>query len=122
MYLDNQLESTFCQIDMKNHPNIIVESIYKHPHLSIAEFNSTHSEPLLDKASKEKKILILLGDSNINLNNLCFNSNVQSFIHQSYFSGVQKAWILHHLLIPKLRWPLLIYDLFVILALSYAMY
>ena len=32
-----------------------------------------------------------------------------NLIHRSFFLGVQKAWILHHLLIPKMKWTLLIY-------------
>ena len=80
MYLDSQIESTFCEIHMKNQPNIIIGSIYKHPNLSITEFNNTHLAPLLDKASEERKILILLGDFNINLNNLGTDSHVESFM------------------------------------------
>ena len=31
-------------------------------------------------------------------------------IHKSSFKGNQKLWILHHLLIPKIQWTLLIYE------------
>ena len=31
-------------------------------------------------------------------------------IHKCHLRGVQKVWILHHLLIPRARWPLLIYE------------
>ena len=31
-------------------------------------------------------------------------------IDKSFFTGQQKIWILHHLLIPRIRWPLQIYE------------
>jgi len=31
-------------------------------------------------------------------------------IDKCHLTGVQKIWILHHLLIPRARWPLLIYE------------
>ena len=34
-----------------------------------------------------------------------------SLIDKSSHRGVHKIWILHHLLIPRLRWPLLIYEI-----------
>ena len=33
-----------------------------------------------------------------------------SIIDKSFFSGTQKLWILQHLLIPRIQWPLMIYD------------
>ena len=29
----------------------------------------------------------------------------------SYFSGTQKLWIMQHLLVPRIQWPLLIYEM-----------
>ena len=34
-----------------------------------------------------------------------------SLIDKSPHRGIHKVWILHHLLIPRLRWPLLIYEI-----------
>ena len=31
-------------------------------------------------------------------------------IDKSFFNGTQKLWILHHLLIPRIQWPLLVYE------------
>ena len=31
-------------------------------------------------------------------------------IDRSHFTGTQKLWILQHLLIPRIQWPLLIYE------------
>ena len=34
-----------------------------------------------------------------------------SVIDKSHFTGTQKLWILQHLLIPSIQWPLLIYEI-----------
>ena len=39
-----------------------------------------------------------------------------SVIDRSHFTGTQKLWILQHLLIPRIQWPLLIYEIPVSLA------
>ena len=39
-----------------------------------------------------------------------------SVIGQSHFTGTQKLWILQHLLIPRIQWPLLIYEIPISLA------
>ena len=40
----------------------------------------------------------------------------QSVIDKSHFTGTQKLWILQHLLIPRIQWPLLIYQIPISLA------
>jgi len=67
MYLAKSLESTFCEIPIKNQPNVIVGTIYKHPLMPVTEFSTKYLVNLLDKISKEGKLLVLLGDFNINL-------------------------------------------------------
>ena len=57
-----QLESTFIEVVNENRRNAIVGCIYKHPNMHITEFISDFLEPLLTKASLEKKEFILLGD------------------------------------------------------------
>ena len=37
-------------------------------------------------------------------------------IDKSHFTGTQKLWILQHLLIPRIQWPLLIYEIPISLA------
>ena len=34
-----------------------------------------------------------------------------SLMNKSYFKDTHKLWILQHLLIPRIQWPLLIYEL-----------
>ena len=31
-------------------------------------------------------------------------------IDKSFFKGTQKLWILEHVLIPRIQWPLLVYE------------
>ena len=40
----------------------------------------------------------------------------QSIIDKSHFTGSQKLWILKHLLISRIQWPLLIYEIPISLA------
>ena len=39
-----------------------------------------------------------------------------SVVDKSHFIGMQKLWILQHLLIPRIQWPLLIYEIPISLA------
>ena len=39
-----------------------------------------------------------------------------SVIDKSHFTGTQKLWILQHVLIPRIKWPLLIYGIPISLA------
>ena len=67
--------------------NTIVECIYKHLNIAIAEFNSDFLEPLLTKVSFENKEIILLGDYNINLLNCESDKNTSTFLElMLYFS------------------------------------
>ena len=66
-YKSKELESIFIEIMYKKKKNVIIGCLYKHPCMPIDEFNDEFLLPLLEKASKENKKLILLGDFNINL-------------------------------------------------------
>ena len=59
---------------------MIVGCIYKHPNISISEFNSDFLVPFLNKISLEKKEVILLGDYNINLLNCDSDKNTSEFL------------------------------------------
>ena len=67
MYLSKQLESIFVEIILPNKTNIIVGTVYRHPCMSIASFNSDFLTPLIFKISSERKQLLLLGDFNVDL-------------------------------------------------------
>ena len=60
------LESTFTEISYKN-LKIIVGCIYKHPGLATTKFTNEYLHLIIEKVSREKKKLVLLGDYNIDL-------------------------------------------------------
>lgn len=80
LYKTKNLESIFIEVTQPKKTNIIIGTVYKHPMMSIDEFNIEYLNPLLEKTSSENKTIILLGDFNINLllNNSV--SNVSNFM------------------------------------------
>ena len=71
-----KLESVFIEIISKTSKNTIVGCVYKHPTLSISEFNNTYIKDLLVKANSENKEIMLMGDFNINFLNYESNESV----------------------------------------------
>ena len=80
IYKEKLLESTFIEIINPKQKNLIIGCIYKHPNLSITEFNQNYIDPLLEKLSYEDKSVILMGDFNINLLNYENENNVSEFL------------------------------------------
>ena len=78
-YLFKNLESVFIEIPRPAKTNLVVGTIYRHPCMSIELFNSDYLKPLIQKLSKEKKQILLLGDFNINLMK-CDDEPVNSFL------------------------------------------
>ena len=66
-YKSKETESKFVEIIRPKNKNIVVGCIYRHPLMSIDEFNNDVLTTLLEKISAENKTLILLGDFNIDL-------------------------------------------------------
>ena len=67
IYKPSLLESVFVEILCPGKSNIIVGCIYRHPSMSLSEFNDTYLAPLLSKISLENKTVLLLGDFNVDL-------------------------------------------------------
>ena len=80
LYKSKELESIFIEIMYTKKKNLIIGCIYKHPCMSVEEFNDEYILPLLEKASKENKPLILLGDFNINLLKSDTDNSVSNFL------------------------------------------
>lgn len=80
MYQSKTLESVFVEVSRPKKSNLIVGTIYKHPTMSVEEFNSDFLSPFLHKIGVENKQLLLLGDFNINLLNVTKDKNVSSFV------------------------------------------
>ena len=64
--IDDHFESVWIEIKNKSSKNIIVGSIYRHPHDTIAIYNSflEYMEPILSKITNENKEIYLCGDFN----------------------------------------------------------
>ena len=56
--------------------NIIVGDIYRHPSITLTDFNCNYLNKLLENSSKEQKYVFLLGDFNVNL--LRYNGHNQT--------------------------------------------
>ncbi|XP_065665725.1 uncharacterized protein LOC136087146 [Hydra vulgaris] len=65
LYKAHQLESVFIEIIDPNGKNTIVGCIYRHPCMSIHDFNKNFLLNLLEKLTKENKNVMLMGDFNI---------------------------------------------------------
>ena len=82
MYKKNQLESTFVELISKESSNIVVSCIYRHPCMSLNEFNDEFLQPLLTKLSVEhNKKIYLMGDFNVDLLKADLHLNSTNFLN-----------------------------------------
>ena len=84
MSKSKQIESVVTKIIDKTHKNTIVTCIYKHPNLSVADFNEGYLQHLLDKLSYERKNIIVLGDFNIDLLHYETDYQTRNFLDKMY--------------------------------------
>ena len=83
-----QTESAAIEIIDKTHKNTIVICIYKHPKLSVADFNEGYLQHLLDKLSYERKNIIFLGDFNIDLLHYETDYQTRNFLDRMYSNSL----------------------------------
>ena len=76
--------NTFIEVIEPSGKNKIFGCIYKHPNVSIEEFNDDFISPLLEKLSQENKDTMLMGDFNINLLNHNIDESTSNFIDTMY--------------------------------------
>ena len=69
IYNSTELQSTFIEILNTKKTNVIVGCIYRHLQMDLNEFNDCYVNNLLNKLSKENKIIWVFGDFNIDLLN-----------------------------------------------------
>ena len=86
IYKSKELESTFVEVlepgMSKN--NMIIVCIYHHPSMELSEFNDHFLSVLLEKISKEKKMVVLLGDFNADLLKYDHDEEVLGFLDAMY--------------------------------------
>ena len=90
----SELESTFIEIINSKKTNIIIGCIYRHPTVNLNEFSDNYLNILLQKISKEKKNIFLLGDFNVDLLKYDKHSRTNEFIN-SLSSYRYLPYILH---------------------------
>ena len=59
--------------------NIIIGCNYKHPKQGTHDFTENYILPLMDKLSREKKGILIMGDFNINLLNYNNDKGITTF-------------------------------------------
>ena len=85
MYKSKELESVFIEIMTKSkEKNIVIGCIYKHPKLTIEEFNNQFLSSVLEKISFENKEIYLLGNFNINILNYESDRHTAQFLDDMY--------------------------------------
>ena len=63
--LDRNIGSIFIKINLSKKRNFFCACIYKHPHMSIVDFDLICLTPLLEKSNQEDKLCFQIGDFNI---------------------------------------------------------
>ena len=81
IYKSTELESILIEILNSKKTNVIVGCIYRHPHMDFYEFNDYYVNNLLDKLSKKKQTVFLLGDLNIDLLDYDQHSPTNEFLN-----------------------------------------
>ena len=81
IYQSRDVESTFSEIIIPNGKNIIVGCVYKHHTIDPKDFQNLLI-PTLQKANKEKKMVLLAGDFNIDLLKLNKDSLTNEYFDQ----------------------------------------
>ena len=80
VYKPRQLESVFVEIIHPLEKNTLVGCLYRHPCMTINEFNNNYLNTLLERLSYENKNIILMGDFNINLLNYDCSPDISFFL------------------------------------------
>ena len=79
--ISDHFETTWVEIKNKNFRNVIIASIYRHPHDNLDIYNTFlgYMEDILFRLSKEKKEIYLCGDFNSDLLKIDLHNNYSKF-------------------------------------------
>ena len=80
MYKSKLLETSFVEISREKQKNIVVGCIYRHHGLTIKDFIKSFIIPLLTKVNSENKLVVLMGDFNINLMEYGSDKHISNFL------------------------------------------
>ena len=79
MYKSRELESVFLEIVNKGKKNEIFGCVYRHPSMSIDDFNKNIFCEFIAKLSSQNKIAYLCGDFNVDLLKIDTDENIKTF-------------------------------------------
>ena len=79
MYKSRQLESVFLEIVKEGRKNEIMGCVYRHPTMTIDDFNENFFSDFIHKLSNENKVSYLCGDFNIDLLQIETNDSINNF-------------------------------------------
>ena len=89
IHKDLKLESIFIEVISKSQNNVVVGCIYKHPNLTVTEFNEGYLQPLLDKLSLENKDVILMDDFNLGLLHYEMHNQSRDFLDNMFSASLK---------------------------------
>ena len=101
LYKPKLLESVFIEILKPRKKNTIIGCVYRHPCMSVSEFNDTYLNSLLNKLSLENKSLIIMGDFNINLLNSDSDNDISDFLDQMLSNSLTPGITIPTRITPK---------------------
>ena len=81
IYSKSLTESIPTEIMNTKQKNMIIECIYKNPKQGTHDFNENYVLPLMDKLSREKKDILIMGDLNINILNYNNDKDTTTFLN-----------------------------------------
>ena len=98
--LENEFETIWVELKNKKSQNVLCCCAYRHPNTEVEQFNK-YMDKVMDKVSKENKLIFCMGDFNVNLLNYNIHSHTNDFVN---------TMISHHLL-PYILHPTRVTDL-----------
>ena len=95
MYKSRELESVFLEIVNKGKKNEIFGCVYRHPSMSIDDFNKNIFCEFIAKLSSQNKIAYLCGDFNVDLLKIDTDENIKTF-----YSSLTSNLFVPHITLP----------------------
>ena len=90
---EGEFEILWIEIKNIKYKNVLCCCAYRHPNTDVKKFNN-HIDQIIQKISKENKLLFLMGDFNVNLLNYESHIDTNDFIY-TMISHYLLPYILH---------------------------
>ena len=97
--LENEFETIWVEIKNKKSQNVLCCCAYRRPNTEVEKFND-YIDKVMQKISKENKLIFCMGDFNVNLLNYNLHSHTNDFINT----------MISHYLLPHILHPTRVTD------------